>query len=277
MAILSLDKVSFSYDKKKSVIDELSLEVSAGEYIAVIGRNGSGKSTLAKLFNGLIKPDCGEIFVDGLSSADKKNEFEIRKRVGVVFQNPDNQLVASIVEDDIAFGPENLGIDREEIGERIDFALSAVGMQKFRRSSPSRLSGGQKQRIAIAGVLALKPQILVLDESTAMLDPQGREEVLAVVKKLNQENGVTVISITHYMEEVIQADRVIVLSDGKIALSGTPEEIFNQKDKLNELGLELPAPARIKEKLEKNGVEISGNPLDESALGEQLCKLASKI
>ncbi|MBO7345724.1 MAG: ATP-binding cassette domain-containing protein, partial [Clostridia bacterium] len=161
--------------------------------------------------------------------------------------------------------------------ERIDFALSAVGMQKFRRSSPSRLSGGQKQRIAIAGVLALKPQILVLDESTAMLDPQGREEVLAVVKKLNQENGVTVITITHYMEEVIEADRVIVLSDGNVALSGTPEEIFNQKDKLNELGLELPVPARIKEKLEKNGVKISGNPLGESALGEELCKLASKI
>lgn len=277
MAILSLDKVSFSYDKKKNVLENLSLEVSAGEYIAVIGRNGSGKSTLAKLFNGLIKPDCGEIFVDGLSSADKKNEFEIRKRVGVVFQNPDNQLVASIVEDDIAFGPENLGINREEIGERIEFALSAVGMQKFRHSSPSRLSGGQKQRIAIAGVLALKPQILVLDESTAMLDPQGREEVLAVVKKLNQENGVTVITITHYMEEVIEADRVIVLSDGNVALSGTPEEIFNQKDKLNELGLELPVPARIKEKLEKNGVKISGNPLGESALGEELCKLASKI
>ena len=277
MAILSLDKVSFSYDKKKNVLENLSLEVSAGEYIAVIGRNGSGKSTLAKLFNGLIKPDCGEIFVDGLSSADKKNEFEIRKRVGVVFQNPDNQLVASIVEDDIAFGPENLGINREEIGERIEFALSAVGMQKFRHSSPSRLSGGQKQRIAIAGVLALKPQILVLDESTAMLDPQGREEVLAVVKKLNQENGVTVITITHYMEEVIEADRVIVLSDGNVALSGTPEEIFNQKDKLSELGLELPVPARIKEKLEKHGVKISGNPLGESALGEELCKLASKI
>ncbi|MBO7344452.1 MAG: energy-coupling factor transporter ATPase [Clostridia bacterium] len=277
MAILSLDKVSFSYDKKKNVLENLSLEVSAGEYIAVIGRNGSGKSTLAKLFNGLIKPDCGEIFVDGLSSADKKNEFEIRKRVGVVFQNPDNQLVASIVEDDIAFGPENLGINREEIGERIEFALSAVGMQKFRHSSPSRISGGQKQRIAIAGVLALKPQILVLDESTAMLDPQGREEVLAVVKKLNHENGVTVITITHYMEEVIEADSVIVLIVGNVALSGTPEEIFNQKDKLSELGLELTVTSLIKEKLEKHGVKISGNPLGESALGEELCKLASKI
>ncbi len=277
MAILSVENVSFSYDKKKNVIENLSLQVSAGEYIAVIGRNGSGKSTLAKLFNGLIKPDCGEVFVDGLSSTDKKNEFEIRKRVGVVFQNPDNQLVASIVEDDIAFGPENLGIEREEIGKRIEFALSAVGMQKYRRSSPSRLSGGQKQRVAIAGVLALKPQILVLDESTAMLDPQGREEVLAVVKKLNKENGVTVVTITHYMEEVTEADRVIVLSDGKIALSGTPEEIFEQKEKLFELGLELPVSARIKEKLAKSGIAVSGNALNEGALAEELCKLASKI
>ena len=277
MAILSAKNVSFSYDKRKNVIENFSLELSAGEYLAVIGHNGSGKSTLAKLFNGLLKPDSGELFVDGFSATDKKSEFEIRKRVGVVFQNPDNQLVASIVEDDIAFGPENLGVNRREIGERIDFALSAVGMQKFRHSSPSRLSGGQKQRIAIAGVLALKPQILVLDESTAMLDPQGREEVLAVVKKLNKENGVTVITITHYMEEVTQADRVIVLNDGKIALSGTPEEIFAEKEKLNELGLELPVSARIKEKLAENGVIISGNALDERALAEELCKLASKI
>ncbi len=276
MSILSAKNVSFSYDKKKNVIENFSLELKKGEYLAVIGHNGSGKSTLAKLFNGLLKPDQGELLVDGFSATDKKSEFEIRKRVGVVFQNPDNQLVASIVEDDVAFGPENLGIKREEIGERIEFALSAVGMQKFRRSSPARLSGGQKQRIAIAGVLALKPQILVLDESTAMLDPQGREEVLAVVKKLNKENGVTVVTITHYMEEVTEADRVIVLSGGKIALSGTPEEIFSKKERLAELGLELPVSARIKEKLAEYGVKINGNALNESALAEELCKLTSK-
>lgn len=276
MSILSAKNVSFSYDKKKNVIENFSLELKKGEYLAVIGHNGSGKSTLAKLFNGLLKPDQGELLVDGFSATDKKSEFEIRKRVGVVFQNPDNQLVASIVEDDVAFGPENLGIKREEIGERIEFALSAVGMQKFRRSSPARLSGGQKQRIAIAGVLALKPQILVLDESTAMLDPQGREEVLAVVKKLNKENGVTVVTITHYMEEVTEADRVIVLSGGKIALSGTPEEIFSKKERLAELGLELPVSARIKEKLAEYGVKINGNALNERALAEELCKLTSK-
>jgi energy-coupling factor transport system ATP-binding protein len=226
MAILSAEKVSYSYDKKIMAIKELSLSVNKGEYIAVIGHNGSGKSTLAKLFNGLIKPDSGEIIVDNFKASNKKDLFEIRKRVGVVFQNPDNQLVASIVEDDVAFGPENLGVKRAEIGERIDFALKSVGMEEFRKKSPTRLSGGQKQRIAIAGVLALKPEILILDEATAMLDPQGRKEILEVISKLNKEQGVTVISITHYMEEAVNADRVYVLDDGVIALMGTPREIF---------------------------------------------------
>ena len=278
MSIIKIDNVSFKYQEETPyVIDGLSLTVEKGEFICVLGKNGSGKSTLAKLLNGMLLPTSGDISVFDMDVKDKNSIFDIRKKVGVVFQNPDNQMVATIVEDDIAFGPENIGLPREEIGERIDFALTSTGMQNYRQSMGQRLSGGQKQRVAIAGVLAIKPDVLILDESTSMLDAKGRKEVMDVVKKLNQENGVTVISITHYMEEVIQADRVIVLSDGKIALSGTPEEIFNQKDKLNELGLELPVPARIKEKLEKNGVEISGNPLDESALGEQLCKLASKI
>lgn len=273
MALLTAENVSFSYDKKIKAIKNLSLNVEKGEYIAVIGHNGSGKSTLARLFNALLVPDSGTVTVDGFSSADKTSLFEIRKRVGVVFQNPDNQLVASVVEDDVAFGPENLGVKREEIGERIDYALKAVGMEEYRKSSPTRLSGGQKQRIAIAGVLALKPQILVLDESTAMLDPQGRKEILDVVKTLNEKEGVTVIAVTHYMEEVLAADRVYVLSGGEIAMQGTPAEIFNEKDKVKKLGLELPLAAYIAEKLREKGVPVKDGVYTQEELLEALCEL----
>lgn len=273
MPILSLENVSFSYDKINPVIKNVSLSVEEGEYVAIIGHNGSGKSTLAKLFNALVKPDSGSVMVDGVLPTDKKGTFETRRRVGVVFQNPDNQLVASIVEDDVAFGPENLGVKREEIGKRIDFALSAVGMEKFRKSSPTRLSGGQKQRIAIAGVLALQPKILVLDESTAMLDPIGRKEVLEVVKKLNKEQKTTVINITHYMDEVVDCDKVFVINDGQIALSGTPSEIFKEKEKLNEMGLELPFSARLAERLIDCGVKIPSGVLTERELKDLLCAL----
>lgn len=277
MALLKVENVSFSYDKKIPVIKNVSLAVEEGEYVAVIGHNGSGKSTLAKLFNALVLPDSGEVIVDGLSTTDKKSVYEIRKSVGVVFQNPDNQLVASIVEDDVAFGPENLGVKREEIGKRIDFALKAVGMEKFRHSSPTRLSGGQKQRIAIAGVLALMPKILVLDESTAMLDPKGRKEVLSVVEKLNKEQKVTVINVTHYMEEVVRADKVYVINDGKIALSGTPEEIFSHKQELKNFGLELPLASVIADKLIEKGVNLPQGILTEERLAEELCALKRKI
>ncbi len=273
MPLLKADKVSYAYDKNNKAVKELSLSVEKGEYIAVIGHNGSGKSTLAKLFNGLLIPDSGEIIVEGFSSKDKESLFEIRKRVGVVFQNPDNQLVASIVEDDVAFGPENLGVCRKEIGERIDFALSAVGMEAFRKSSPTRLSGGQKQRVAIAGVLALMPEVLILDESTAMLDPQGRQEILEVVKKLNKEKGVTVIAITHYMEEVVDADRVYVLDDGVIALQGTPEYIFSNKAIMKSLGLELPVALYIASKLTESGIALSNEVLTKEQLLGELCKL----
>lgn len=276
MPILKAENVSFSYDKKTEVLKDVSLEVKRGEYIAIIGHNGSGKSTLARLFNALIVPDFGKVYIDGLDTSIKDNQFKIRENVGVVFQNPDNQLVASIVVDDVAFGPENLGLSREEIGNRIDFALKAVGMESFRKASPERLSGGQKQRIAIAGVLALKPQILVLDESTSMLDPEGRREVLNVVKKLNKENGVTVIAITHYMEEVVDADRVIVVNDGEVAMSGTPEEIFKQKQTLKLYGLELPLASYIAEKLREKGVDIPQTILTEKQLSEALCKLKQK-
>lgn len=276
MALLEVKNVSYSYDNERDAIKDFSLTVEKGEYVALIGRNGSGKSTLAKLLNGLIKPDRGDVVVDGLSVLDKTSLFEIRRRVGVVFQNPDNQLVASIVEDDVAFGPENIGLPRKEIKERIDFALNAVGMEDFRKSSPERLSGGQKQRIAIAGVLALNPEILVLDESTSMLDPVGRREVLKVVKNLN-EKGVTVIAITHYMEEVVEADKVIITDGGKLVMSGTPEEVFAKKDVLLSLGLELPPAAVIADKLRANGVDIKKGVLTKEALAEELCRYARKI
>ncbi len=270
MPIIQLENVNFSYDKNINVIKNVSLAIKQGEHVAIIGHNGSGKSTLAKLFNGLIKADSGSVKVMGLDVSDKKKVFEVRKKVGVVFQNPDNQLIASIVEDDIAFGPENLGIDRKEIANRIEFALKAVGMEKFRHSSPTRLSGGQKQRIAIAGVLALKPSVLVLDESTAMLDPQGRNEVISVAKKLNKEQGTTVINITHYMDEVVSADRVLVMNKGEIVASGTPQEIFSQKDKIAKYGLELPLSTIIAEKLNEVGIDLGCEILTEEQLSKGL-------
>lgn len=273
MALINVEKVNFSYDKQIPVLKNISLSIEEGEYVAVIGHNGSGKSTLAKLLNGLVLADSGTVTVDGLNPIDKTSIFEIRKRVGVVFQNPDNQLIASIVEDDVAFGPENLGVKREEIGKRIDFALKAVGMEKFRHSSPTRLSGGQKQRIAIAGVLALLPKVLVLDESTAMLDPIGRKEVLEVVKKLNKEQKTTVINITHYMEEVVDCDKVVVVNDGEIALVGSPKEIFKQEQALKEMGLELPIATKIANELREKGVPLPSGILTEQELKDCLCAL----
>lgn len=273
MALLQVENARFSYDKKTEALKGVSFSAEKGDYLAIIGHNGSGKSTLARLINGLLTPSGGTVTVDGISSVDKEKCFELRKRVGVVFQNPDNGIIASIVEDDVAFGPENLGVPREEIKERIDFALKAVGMEEYRKSSPARLSGGQKQRVAIAGVLALKPEILVLDESTAMLDPKGRKEILSVVKKLNEEQGVTVIAITHYMEEAAQARDVIVLSDGEIVMRGSPEEIFLKGAELKKYGLELPYPAYVAEKLKEKGVPIDGVVLTREALAEKLEKL----
>lgn len=273
MALISVENVNFSYDKKVPVLKNVSLSIEEGEFVAVIGHNGSGKSTLAKLLNGLLTADSGKVTVDGFSTGDKKSVFEMRKRVGVVFQNPDNQLVASIVEDDVAFGPENLGVKREEIGERIDFALKSVGMEKFRKSSPTRLSGGQKQRIAIAGVLALKPKVLVLDESTAMLDPIGRKEVLEVVKKLNKEQNTTVINITHYMDEAVDCDKVVIVNDGEIAMVGTPKEIFKEEKALEKMGLELPLATKLANALIEKGVNLPSNILTEQELKDCLCAL----
>lgn len=256
--VISFEKVKFAYPGADGVwaLNGIDLTVKKGEFLSVIGHNGSGKSTLARLINGLLEADTGKIEVLGLNVAEGKNSLEIRKHVGIVFQNPDNQMVASIVEDDVAFGPENIGIERSEIGRRIEWALNAVGMEQYRHSTPARLSGGQKQRIAIAGVLAVKPEIIILDESTAMLDPKGRREVIDVIQKLNKEEGMTVILITHFMEEALLADRTVVLNRGEIVLSGTPEEIFENGDKLEAYNLCLPRITEIVNALNSAGMSV---------------------
>ena len=277
MDALQFNNVCFSYANTAETTDGLfekedafrlksvTFSVQEGEFVAVLGENGSGKSTLARLANGLLKASGGEISVMGLSVSDPKNAFEVRKNVGIVFQNPDNQTVASIVEDDVAFGPENVGLPREEIGERIEFALSAVGMQEFRQSMTARLSGGQKQRIAIAGVLALKPKIMILDESTAMLDPRGRREVIEVVKKLNREEKITVLMVTHFPEEALVADRAIVMSGGEIVMEGTPQEVFRQKETLKKYRLSAPKSVELADRLNEVGVAVA-DPMSEESL-----------
>ena len=237
-------------------LDGIDFCVEEGEFVAVLGHNGSGKSTLARLTNGLLTPEAGKITVLGMDASDEKNLFEIRKNVGIVFQNPDNQTVASIIEDDVAFGPENVGVPRQEIGERIDFALNAVGMNEYRYATTTRLSGGQKQRVAIAGVLALKPRVMILDESTAMLDPRGRKEVMQVVQKLNREEKMTVLLITHFPEEALLADRAVVMNRGKIVLEGKPQEILAREDELAKCSLTLPRALKICRGLRKDGLDI---------------------
>lgn len=285
MNVLSLENVTYRYKQLDEngrqlelppAVNDVSFDVEEGEFIALVGHNGSGKSTLAKLFNGLLKPKSGKILVLGQDTSDEKLLYEIRKNVGVVFQNPDNQMVATLVEDDVAFGPENIGLPPEEIGKRLDFALKAVGMEAYRNTAAHRLSGGQKQRIAIAGVLAVMPRILVLDESTAMLDPQGRREVLTVVKKLNRELKITVVLITHFMEEAAQADRILVMDDGRLALSGTPREVFSKRDFLDSIGLDVPLPAAVGSLLAAKGCQLPETVLDEDELVEALCRLKSK-
>ncbi len=276
MSIINIKNVSFKYQEDAPyVIDGLSLTVEKGEFICVLGKNGSGKSTLAKLINGMLLPTEGDISVFDMDVKDKNSIFDIRKKVGVVFQNPDNQMVATIVEDDIAFGPENIGLSREEIGERIDFALNSTDMQSFRQSMGQRLSGGQKQRVAIAGILAIKPDVLILDESTSMLDAKGRKEVMDVVKKLNRD-GMTVISITHYMDEAVDASRVIVLSKGSIVKDGTPLEVFKNSTELENYGLDLPRATYIAEKLKGYGLPLKDGILTADELEEDLCKLFQK-
>ncbi len=283
MNAIELENVVFSYRKEgeenrdifeQPAVNGVSFSVEEGEFVALVGHNGSGKSTIARLLNGLLQPQNGRVLVFGESTAEEKKLFEIRKNLGVVFQNPDNQMVATIVEDDIAFGPENVGLPREEIVKRVDFALHAVGMEEFRETAGQRLSGGQKQRIAIAGVLALMPKVMVLDESTAMLDPKGRKEVLEVIRRLNKEFHITVVHITHFMEEAAEADRIIVLNSGKLELDGTPREVFANYEKLREIGLDVPVAKTLEVLLAARGVEV-GDCIFHEELVEKLCRLKS--
>lgn len=273
MPQIELIGVNYSYrvgeGQTVRALRNVSFSVEKGEFVALAGMNGSGKSTLAKLLNGLFTPSSGDVLIDGINTRDEERTFDVRRKAGMVFQNPDNQMVATIIEDDVAFGPENLGIPREEIIERVDWALDAVGMSEFRTRSASKLSGGQKQRVAIAGVLAMKPDILILDESTSMLDPEGRAEIMDVAKKLNA-SGITVISITHNMDEAAQADRVIVLRKGRLVLDGTPKEVFASPE-VEACGLALPPPTEIARMLSERGFGFSETVTDEDALVEGIC------
>jgi energy-coupling factor transport system ATP-binding protein len=253
-------------------LEDISLAVAAGEFVAVIGANGSGKSTLAKHFNALLAPTAGECLVEGLSTTVPDNVWPIRQKVGMVFQNPDNQIVAAVVEEDVAFGPENLGVPPAEIAARVAEALELVGMSDYRHHGPHLLSGGQKQRVAIAGVLAMRPKCLVLDEPTAMLDPVGRNEVLATVARLNKEEGITVVYITHFMEEAVRADRVIVLDAGRVVLAGRPAEVFSRVDELKALGLDAPLAADVAARLREAGLGVPGGVITDEELAVALCR-----
>ncbi|MDR0751482.1 MAG: energy-coupling factor transporter ATPase [Christensenellaceae bacterium] len=273
--IIEINDVSVTYQKDSSVIhaiSHLTLNIKRGSFVAILGRNGSGKSTLAKLLNASLLPDSGEIFVDGINTTNEERAFDIRSKVGMVFQNPDNQMVATIIEDDLAFGPENLGIPREEIRKRVDWALKTVGMYEHRMRATQKLSGGQKQRVAIAAVLAMSPEVLILDEATAMLDPRGRSEVMDTARKLNKEKNITVVLITHYMDEAVDVDEIVVLDSGCIATKGSPLEVFEQIDIIKNTGLEFPTATETSLKLRGLGYDIPVVLTDES-LVEALCQL----
>ena len=271
--IIEIKNVEYKYEPDaQDVLKNVSLSVKKGEFLCVLGHNGSGKSTLAKLINGLFLPDSGEVNVCGMNTKNEKDIYKIRARAGMVFQNPDNQTVASIVEEDVAFGPENLGVPREELRKRVDTALKQVNMEEFAKSAPHKLSGGQKQRVAIAGVIAMEPEILILDESTAMLDPSGRQEVLECALRLNKEKGITVIFITHFMEETVFADRLIVMAGGEIKLTGTPKEIFSKEEEISALSLEIPEVTKIARALSDKGLNIDRNILTVEELSKALCQ-----
>ena len=282
MGMIQATKLVFEYLKygedgeekeRDRAIDEVSLDVEEGQFIAVLGHNGSGKSTLAKHINALLLPTKGTLYVDSMNPAKENELWKIRQKAGMVFQNPDNQIIGNIVEEDIAFGPENLGIETKDIWVRVNESLEAVGMTAYRKRSPNRLSGGQKQRVAIAGVVAMRPKCIVLDEPTAMLDPNGRKEVLRTVRELNRKENVTVILITHYMEEVVFADNVYVMDNGHLVMQGTPREIFSQVDKLKEYRLDVPQVTLLAHELKQSGVEIPDGILTIEELVDALCRL----
>ena len=269
MSFIQIENVFFSYDSEdegqpvRNAVDGVTLSIEKGEFMAIIGHNGCGKSTLAKHLNAMLLPDRGKVYVDNDDTGDEEKTYDIREKVGLVLQNPDNQLVASIVEEDVAFGPENLGVPSDEIRKRVDDALKAVDMYDCRLNAPHKLSGGQKQRVAIAGIIAMKPDCIVLDEPTAMLDPKGRQEVLDTILKLNRENGITIVMITHYMEEAVLADKVYVVDNGRMLTSGTPREVFSQVELLKKHRLDVPQATELCHKLRACGVEIKELPLTE--------------
>ncbi len=275
--IIKFDNVSFAYELEDegvvNAVNDFSLEVPEGQFLAVLGHNGCGKSTVAKLINGILVPNKGKVTVEGMDTSDEEKTVDIRKTVGMVFQNPDNQIVATIVEDDVAFGPENLGVEPSEIRKAVDSALKAVGMYELRKREPHRLSGGQKQRVAIAGVIAMNTKCIVMDEPTAMLDPQGRKEVMDTVMKLNREFGITVILITHYMDEAVKADRVIVMDGGRIAMDGTPKEVFRNVERMKKLGLDVPQATELAYRLRKKGFKLPEDILDENECAEAILKV----
>ena len=263
--------------KTFDALKDVTAQIKKGEFTAIIGTNGSGKSTLARHLNALLIPTEGELIVEGMRTSDAGRVWDIRQKVGMVFQNPDNQLVAAVVEEDVAFGPENLGVPPEEIRERVDRALEKVGMTSYRKQAPSMLSGGQKQRVAIAGVLAMKPDCIVLDEPTAMLDPKGRKEVMDTIHELNKTEGITIVLITHFMEEAVTADHILVIDKGVLKMEGTPREIFSQADKVTEIGLDVPVPADLARRLRKKGMAVSEKCMTDEELGEALCPFVSKM
>ena len=276
--IIQAHDVCFQYpDAAQPAVDHVSLDVNRGEFLAVLGRNGSGKSTFAKLLNALLIPTEGTVVVDGRRATGEEDCFPVREVCGMVFQNPDNQIVATIVEEDCAFGLENMGVDPAEIRRRVDETLAEVGMEKFAEASPSMLSGGQKQRVAVAGVLAMRPKVIVFDESTAMLDPVGRRDVFALAQKLNRSEGITIVWITHFMDEAVRADRVVVMDAGKVAMQGTPREVFSHVRQIRALGLDVPEMMQLSAELRAAGVDgLSESTMTVEEMAEELCRLKSR-
>lgn len=277
--IIEISDLSYIYsgEDSVSVLENFNLNIKRSSFTVILGHNGSGKSTLAKLMNGLYKPVSGKVCVDGMFTDDSKNDIEIKRCVGLVFQNPDNQIISSVVEEDVAFGPENLGYKPDEIRERVDYALKAVNMYEHRKSAPHNLSGGQKQRVAIAGILSMTPKCIVLDEPTAMLDPQGRKEVIEALISLNKNQNITIVLITHFMEEAQFADRVIVMNDGKISGDGTPEDIFSHLDIIRQAGLSIPQTTELLEILRRNGVNVRSGVISVEDCANELERILSKL
>ena len=275
-AIVRVENLVYRYDDEiitKNAVDDVSFDIEAGEFVVIIGHNGSGKSTLAKHFNGIFYPTEGNVYINEMNTRDDSLIWKIRQNAGMVFQNPDNQIVATIVEEDVAFGPENLGVDKNVIRQRVDEALRLVNMTEFAKKQPHNLSGGQKQRVAIAGIIAMRPDCIIFDEPTAMLDPSGRKEVVDTILKLNKEEGKTVIHITHFMDEATNADRIIVMDEGKIKMQGKPREIFSKVEELNALGLDVPQMTELSYELNKEGINMRADILTVEEMVEELCQL----